>query len=251
MSLTGHDDFSAFRIGMMPVTVMNVYIDSIGRKKNSMIFLRKVFILMFLVHWTSFAEPCIAKEDAFPDIPLDPTDVKSVKTYYTEVPGSSEKKVVAVALIDAPTELVWKTVTDYSRMGKGSSIITLESMKKKEDHQMQVYLMLHLPWPLKDRDCLLLFSEDPTDHVMKWQNIGGHIAQNTGMIELWKINGKTLIKFSLTLKLGNILPQWVVNWSLRQKLPEEIRLLRKAVETRKERLQADPGKSTRTELNNE
>ena len=119
------------------------------------------------------------------------------------------------------------------RLGKGSGLIDMKSVESVGDNLTEIYLILNLPWPLKDLDCRLLLSEDPKDHEMTWRNTAGHIVRNTGEIKLRKVDARTFIKFTLTLELGNVLPQRLVNWVVRQKLPGEIQLIRKAVESRK------------------
>jgi hypothetical protein len=37
----------------------------------------------------------------------------------------------------------------------------------------------------------------------------------------------------VAIELGNILPQWLVNWAMQQKLPDEINLIRRSVELRR------------------
>jgi len=62
----------------------------------------------------------IAGGETYPDMPFDITDTTSIKTFYQDVPDVNAREVVALALIDAPIEVVWQMVVDHQRWGKGS-----------------------------------------------------------------------------------------------------------------------------------
>jgi hypothetical protein len=65
------------------------------------------------------------------------------------------------------------------------------------------------------------------------------VKKNRGRITLEKEGNKTVMQFCVALELGNALPQWLVNWVLKKKLPDEIDLIRKSVENRKKRREAN------------
>ena len=172
----------------------------------------------------------MAKEITVENEHSDLSDARTIKTYYEVIPGTSFQQVVALAIMDAPVESVWQTIIDYQGLGKGSAIIKVRDVREMEDGRTQIDLVLDLPWPMDDMDCLLLFTEDDEVHEIKWHNIGGCVKNNSGRIRLEKVNGKTLMKFSVAIELGKkYLPQWLVNWVIRYKLPDEINLIRKSV----------------------
>jgi len=111
----------------------------------------------------------------------------------------------------------------------------MKSIEVKEEGLTEVYLEVDLPWPMKNLDCHLLFSENKRDHAINWRNIGGCIVRNTGGIELTRVNDKTLMKMSLVLQLGNMLPQRIIDWVVKNKLPKEIQLIRKGAQRRMSR----------------
>jgi uncharacterized membrane protein len=164
---------------------------------------------------------------------LDLNDTHTVKTYYRELPDSPVGQVVAVAVIDAPLDLTWQTVVDYNNLGRGSHTLRLEKVQPLSDQLTQVSLLVDLPWPLKNMTCTLEFTQDPQRREMQWRNIAGCIRKNRGLITLQRAGEKTLLKMVVSIELGNILPQWLVNWAMKQKLPDEINLIRQSVELRR------------------
>jgi uncharacterized membrane protein len=206
-------------------------------KKNTPVVKKALFVtlLLLLVPWSvsPAGEMSLQEKEG-----LDLADTTSVKTYYRQIPDSQEQQVVALAVIDAPIEVVWDSVADLNRLGKGSSMLEVTKVEKKSSQLTQVDLTLRLPWPLKNMTCILEFSDDTKTHEMKWKNIGGCVKNNRGRITLQKEGEKTVMQFCVALELGNSLPQWLVNWALKKKLPAEIGLIRKSVESRQKMLEA-------------
>jgi len=164
---------------------------------------------------------------------MDINDTHTVKTYYRELPDSAVGQVVAVAVIDAPLEVTWDTVVDYNNLGHGSRTLRLQKVQALSDQSTEVSLLVDMPWPLQDMTCTLEFSQDPNLQEMKWHNIAGCIRKNRGTITLQRAGDRTLLKMVVAIELGNILPQWLVNWAMQQKLPDEINLIRRSVELRR------------------
>jgi len=167
---------------------------------------------------------------------LDLSDTYTVQTYYRPVPDSSEKQVAALTVINAPIDLVWRTVVDYDNLGKGSKTIEVLGVEQERDEPTRVYLLLKMPWPLKDISCVLGFTENEKMHEVMWLNEGGCVKLNRGRITLLPAGDKTILELCVALELGNILPQWLVNRVLKKKLPNEISLIRKSVQDRKDAL---------------
>lgn len=195
----------------------------------------RVVWISLLLQW-SLLGPGAAKEIDLEKRRLNPSDMKTVKTYYVDNPENNVRQVMAIAMIDAPIDTVWPTIVDFHNLGKGSTRLKVKKVTEMENHQTQVDLVLDLPWPLQDMSCLLVFSDDEKKHEMKWHNLGGCVRKNKGRISLKKEGDRTLMEFCVALELGNILPQWLVNWVLKQELPDEINLIRKAVKNREDRI---------------
>ncbi len=195
---------------------------------------RAVWISLFFL-WP-FSGSAATKEIDLEKYGLNPSDTKTVITSYVENPEKNVQQVMAIAVIDAPIDIVWPTIMDFHNLGKGSTMLKVKKVTEMENQMTQVTLVLDLPWPFQDQTCLLAFSGDEKKHEMKWHNIGGGVRRNKGRISLQKEGDRTLMEFCVALELGNILPQWLVNWVLKQKLPDEINLIRKAVKYREGRV---------------
>jgi uncharacterized membrane protein len=194
---------------------------------------RTIWIPLILL-WL-LSESAASKEIDIKKQGLNPSDTTTVKTYYVDNPEKNVQQVVAIAVIDAPIDTVWPTIVDFHNLGKGSKMLRVKKVTELENQLTQVDLVLDLPWPLQDMSCRLVFSDDEKKHEMKWHNIGGCVRKNKGRISLQKEGDRTLMEFCVALELGNILPQWLVNWVLKQKLPDEINLIRKAVKNQEGR----------------
>jgi hypothetical protein len=157
---------------------------------------------------------------------FDVTDMKTIRTYVEEVPGSEEKRVTAVAMVDAPIDRVWQVLVDYDRLGRSINMVKLNQISLMADENTQVDLTLDLPWPLKDIYCPLVFTENPSERFVKWRNSGGCRGTVRGDIALRAEGDATFLKFSISMKPNKAVPQWLLNWGFKQHLPKEIQNVR-------------------------
>lgn len=168
------------------------------------------------------AEAATAASEPFFDV----TDMRTIKTFVEDVPGSEEKRVTAVAMVDAPVSRVWRVLVDYDRLGRSIKMIQLNQISLLGDAGTQVDLTLDLPWPLKDVYCPLVFTENPSERFLKWRNSGGCSGTVRGDIALRAEGDATLLTFSISMKPHKAVPQWLINWGFKQHLPREIENVR-------------------------
>jgi hypothetical protein len=157
---------------------------------------------------------------------FDVADRKTIRTYVEEVPGTEEKRVTAVAMVDAPIDRVWQVLVDYDRLGRSINMVKLNQISLMADENTQVDLTLDLPWPLKDIYCPLVFTENPSERFLKWRNSGGCRGTVRGDIALRAEGEATFLKFSISMKPNKAVPQWLINWGFEQHLPKEIQNVR-------------------------
>lgn len=81
-------------------------------------------------------------------------DKKGLTIYTRTVDGVKEFK--AITVLDAPMERVVAVMADYENHTEWMSNITkVELVKKSGDKKRFLYYIMHLPWPLNNRDIIV------------------------------------------------------------------------------------------------
>ncbi|MBI9076729.1 MAG: START domain-containing protein [Desulfatibacillum sp.] len=123
-----------------------------------------LIVLLFLAVVLSFAAPPSMAETQYGEWELV-MDKNGIKAYSRKVEGSGIFEFRAVAVVDAPIEVVGETLRDVPACAEWLPYCNESRLLEMKDrNHFSTYVSLDLPWPLKDRD-LTLGTETEYDLV--------------------------------------------------------------------------------------
>ena len=173
------------------------------------------------------------------------------------LPDSKTHRCELMGLIQAPIQIVWKVISDYSRYhefmprtpvtflvdpealnsGQDESIANWNRFEEKlmnfkvdeyGDNPFYFYNRFNMPFPLKDRHYILKVERFPVIFRSQWIEILGNTRVNTGswtLVSFEEKPGTTLAVYSLDVDTGINLPPKIIQTAMK-KLPEIIRSLK-------------------------
>lgn len=181
------------------------------------------------------------------------------------IKGTEVKKGVAIGIVNAPPERVWKVIhenNDFThfmpRMLESiliSPSVLPEAESLKFDHDTgdpkqlisllkkhrvpgftgttgYFFAVLSVPWPATNRWYILKLEDVVTSDrwFQHWSMVMGNLKTNDGSWELTPLdNGRTLATYTVFADPGGLIPDWIINLGTTQTLPDVIRSLRKRV----------------------
>ena len=156
----------------------------------------------------------------------------------TEVPDSSTKKAVAVALVDASPEAVFSVLTDYAYFTSFMPYCSKVEVKEKKDEVSTVAFVLDFPWPIGDRHYTLRLTDQKkeidgkTVYTSSWTYVAGsgNIKDSTGSWEVQAYDDKrTFVRYTVFTDPGGSIPAWANNAASEVAVPKVINGLRARV----------------------
>ncbi len=138
------------------------------------------------------------------------------------------REVAAAILVDAPAERVWKVMLDCPHAPEFvpgmRSCRVLEHAADHEviEHRVKVFALLP--------EVRYTFRADyrPGERI-DFARTGGDLKAMEGSWTLARIDGKTLVRYSVYLDPGFLVPRWAVRRALRSDLPQLLLALRARV----------------------
>jgi coenzyme Q-binding protein COQ10 len=138
------------------------------------------------------------------------------------------REVAAAILVDAPAERVWKVMLDCPHAPEFvpgmRSCRVLEHAVDHEviEHRVKVFALLP--------EVRYTFRADyrPGERI-DFARTGGDLKAMEGSWTLARIDGKTLVRYSVYLDPGFLVPRWAVRRALRSDLPKLLLALRARV----------------------
>jgi coenzyme Q-binding protein COQ10 len=141
------------------------------------------------------------------------------------------REVAAAVLIDAPAERVWEVMVDCPHAPEFvpgmRSCRVLEHAADHEVLEHRVKVFAFLP------EVRYTFRADyRPDERIDFARTGGDLKAMEGSWRLDRVDGKTLVLYSVYLDPGFLVPHWVVRHALRSDLPKLLLALRARVPAR-------------------
>jgi hypothetical protein len=180
--------------------------------------------------------------------PLPPGWTEASRTdeviiFYKENEQAHGRDVLAYTEVDAPPEAVYKVVTDFESYPKYMPYTKeLKILRRLSTTEMITYQLLALPW-VSDRDFYLQVKLSPgsaaTGGVFKsqWFAVPDYRAEREGVVRMRVNEGswtfepldggkRTRIVYSLLTNLGGSIPNWLVNRSNINVIPNLFKAVR-------------------------
>ncbi|MCL4557657.1 MAG: hypothetical protein M1491_03360 [Deltaproteobacteria bacterium] len=188
-----------------------------------------------------------------------------VVKWLQNIKGTEVKKGVAIGIVNAPPDRVWKVIHENNdfihfmpRMLESilispSVLPEAESLKfdratgdPKElisllkKHRVRgftgttgyFFAVLSVPWPATNRWYIIKLEDvvTPDRWFQHWGMVMGNLKTNNGSWELTPLdNNRTLATYTVFADPGGLIPDWIINLGTTQTLPDVIKSLRKRV----------------------
>ena len=149
-----------------------------------------------------------------------------VEVYTRPVDGSATLEFKGSTIVDAPLSRVVSVFENVERMTAWFYQCTAARMVQREDHQQKVvYMILHLPWPVTERDCVFRISRsvDNTTKALDYTVVAlpdslpvDHARIRVPYLKgYWRFtprtDGKTGIYFQQHSDPGGVIPAFISN----------------------------------------
>lgn len=143
----------------------------------------------------------------------------------------------AIGVIDAPPEAVFALVSDFSRHQEFFDDTALSEVVGQDGEYELHHGITDTPWPMDDREWTLRAWNGSTEvdgmqvFVSTWDYVpdSGNIVDTEGyylMIPWGDDGSKTLLRYHISVDLGTWLPDFLLEWSTENMLPDQIEALR-------------------------
>ncbi len=233
---------------------------------------RIIFLMMLLTTAasTAFASTAGLTQSTGTAVQLSKDDWAALNSggilkWLKEIKGTEVKEGIAIGIVDAPPQKVWKVVhenNDFvsfmprtldSVLVDPGCIAQAKAMKLDYDtgdpKQLIAFLKKHrvdaftgttcyffsrvdVPWPATNRWYLLKLDDTvtPGRWYESWSLILGNLKSNDGSWDLRPLdNDRTLVTYKVFSDPGGMIPDWIINIGTNQTLPEVIKAVRKRV----------------------
>ena len=142
-----------------------------------------------------------------------------------------------LGVIDAPPEALHAIIADVSRHDEIFADTSLSEVVGQDGEYLLQHGITDTPWPMADREWTLRAWSGPMEVeglavlVSTWEYVpdSGNIVDTEGYYLLipWGDDGsKTLLRYHIMVDLGTWLPDFLLEWSTENMLPDQVRALR-------------------------
>jgi ribosome-associated toxin RatA of RatAB toxin-antitoxin module len=175
---------------------------------------------------------------------LSHAEIRSVErgevvTRYFRLPGTSVGSGVAVGVIDARPEQVFKIIADVERYKDYIDRVVESRITRRDGERYLFYYRIDMPWPLADQwfvtSNVHVVDEQRHSYRRSWTLHEGTFARNDGywLVRPWR--SAALVVYSAVLQPKGVIPQFVINYVTRRSLPRAISNLRRRVDDLRQR----------------
>jgi hypothetical protein len=143
----------------------------------------------------------------------------------------------ALGVLDAPPEQVLEVIRDFPRHSEFMRDMALSEIVGQEGEFTLQHGITDTPWPMADREWTLRTWSGPLEVdgvdclISRWAYIpgSGNLVDTQGywLLIPWGDDGsKTLMRYHIMVDLGTWLPNFLLEWSTENLLPERINGIR-------------------------
>lgn len=144
---------------------------------------------------------------------------------WVEGSGQDLKTCVAIGLIDAPPDKVYRAMTDYANYPKVFHILKSASVVRQSGNEVDVFYTMQPPWPFTERRLTNRTTLNPAGHAISYRLLEGNVKVYEGQMIAapWGTN-KTRFSYRTRVDPGlPFLPAWAITWGTRTSLPGVVR----------------------------
>ncbi len=160
---------------------------------------------------------------------------------YKEAPDSSVHAVEGRILLDAPPDLVWSVITDYSSFPSIYPDISNAELLSRDGNIVRVKIKIKNIFLFPNLDYAMLVSEDPEDRSLKWDMQEGNLELLYGACSIQPFqddHSRTKLVYTMARDPGWFLtPSFSTDLSNRSVVIQRLLGLRKEVRERKRELE--------------
>ncbi len=161
----------------------------------------------------------------------------AVVDWLTEIEGSPVKEGMAVGLVEAPPERVFRVVTDNARFAEFMPFVELSTVETLADGSLVNLQSLDLPWPVSNREykIKLVNEADAGGEPPLWQSAWthvkgfGNIEESRGAWRVFPCGERALVEYQVYTDPGGSIPTYFKNKATRRSLNQLIEAVRSRV----------------------
>ena len=160
-----------------------------------------------------------------------------VVDWLIEIEGSPVKEGIAVGLVEAPAERVYRVVTDNARFAEFMPYVEESTVETGEDGSTVNFQHLDLPWPISDREYKVrLVNLEPGEESPAWQSTWthvkgfGNIEESHGAWRVFPCGESALVEYQVLTDPGGRIPTYFKNKATRRSLERLIEAVRDRVD---------------------
>lgn len=145
--------------------------------------------------------------------------------------AKTHKLVMAVGMINASPDAVWKVLTDYEHYPRiFNGIKSHQTVSQADANHLVNKVVVDSPWPLPDRWTLNSIEHGSNKRWIKFQKIDGEFKTFMGEWQLVPQGKGTLLVYKVNIDPGiPLVPDWLINMGTKQILPGVIKAVRQHV----------------------
>lgn len=143
---------------------------------------------------------------------------------------SSQKTIMAVGMVKASPDAVWRVLTDYDNYEKIFTGIKSHETISKQGNTVMNKVVVDSPWPLPDRWTLNKIVHSPDHRTIRFDKVDGEFKAFSGEWRLIPQDKGTLLVYKVQIDPGiPVVPSWLLNLGTKQILPGVIKAVRQHV----------------------
>lgn len=153
----------------------------------------------------------------------DSSDFDAIQTDVVPTSQWGVVKTKTTAVIQAPLDRVWAEITNYEHLTVGIPNVLSEKDLENDKKTVFVHFVLVFPWPMRNKDLTLAFTEDKANYHIEWHKVDGSLRDHKGELTLQSWGEKyTLLTLGLEQDTGFFVPDFLVRHSIQKKIPNEV-----------------------------